>query len=856
MFTTVYRRAAAASLLPPALAHSVMAAPVDAETVVKDGLESPVAQCREQENHHPRSITMMHMIQPLRLGALLVLLAANSAYATTDYCVGTVAQLQTALAAAENDGDASVITLKPGSYVLSSDLDYNQYSLGEGALTLRGGAIGNCVGATPGAGSTTIAGLFAMTFIQRRGEIRIEDLRFVGMNVRVTTRAPSTEAVQINRLLMLSSLLEVNAPSSEVVVRESVFKNGTDQYSVADFGLWVDASQANGSDPESSVQLINVSVIDAYARISGTNRTRVVGVTNSIFQRTGVELESSANLTVRNSRAGNIQMQAGAVLASSNVITSSAALNAQYQPSSTSPMLDRGLSALYDGLPLFDLYGEARVVGAAIDIGAAESPSDSSGVVIVDTTASSGAGSLAAAVTFANADPAPNTIRFNIPGATCPKRIARSSDLTITDGVVIDGYSQPGSVLPRSATVFNGEPCIVLDGTNRTHNGIVTGSALSSNNESITIKGLAFEDFNLAVYLSQGSNHVLQGNQFGGSIGSSSTVMASNDVAIFVSGGGSSLIGGLSAIQGNLIVGSNSNGVQLSSDNNSIVGNQIGYDGTGIPTAAASNGRGINISGADNQILSNRIGGNEGDGIGVSGSTASGNEIRNNIIGGGVFSVPANSEAGLYLATDAHDNQIGPDNKMVGNTTGIEIVASAGGRNRISRNAIFSNTGLGIDLANAGVTANDNDSSFCSVSTGCASNNGQNFPTLASAEYRPGTFKLPESSLSVEGTLRSLVRDAPYRVEFYKSALCDASGFGEGAVFVGAIDITITNTGACTANNCTQAFDSLFFQPDGVAVGDFISAVATADNGDSSEFSQCVAVTAAFDDRIFEDGFQ
>lgn len=799
-----------------------------------------------------KRVTAKPSFSVVLMTALLVLGGISTAHGRTDYCVGTIIELETALNAAANDADASQITLKPGSYVLSRNLDYNQFSLSEGPLTVRGGGLGDCTVATPGAAGTTIAGLYALRFSQRVGNIRIEDLSFVGLNVSVRTRDSTLDQVNINRVLMLSSYLEINAASSEVIVRDSVFRSGNNQHSINDFALWLDVSQGVSSDPESIVELINVSVVNAFTRISGSNRARSVGIVNSIFQRIGVELESNANLSVRTSRADNIQMLNGATLMATNVMTASAELNAQFQPLSTSPMLDRGLNALYNGLPPFDVYGEARVIGAGLDIGGAESPVNVNGVVMVTTIANSGAGSLAAAVDFANADPAPNTIRFNIPGTLCPRRILRSSALTITDGVTIDGYSQPGSVLPGSASVFDGEPCILLDGANATHEGIRTGSALNANNESITIKGLAFEDFTTAVSLDHSGNHVLQGNQFGGSIGRSTSVLAENFVAIYVAGDGSTLIGGLSTTQGNLITGSTVAGVRIFSDDNSVVGNQIGYDGSGISSSLANNRAGIFIASANNLIVSNRIGGNETDGITLFDENANGNEIRNNTIGSRL-TVPGNGESGIKVWTGANRNQIGPDNEVTRNATGIEITTGAKGRNRISRNSIFSNTGLGLDIAAPGVTLNDNDETNCNLTTSCPSNNNQNYPKLASAAYQPPIDLTLPSSLRIYGALRSAVRDESYRVEFYKSSSCNASGFGEGATFLEATDVTISKNGTCSANNCSQTFIG-FIQPSNVLPGNFITAIAIAANGDTSEFSGCVIVTSRFD-VIFVDGF-
>ena len=59
--------------------------------------------------------------------------------------------------------------------------------------------------------------------------------------------------------------------------------------------------------------------------------------------------------------------------------------------------------------------------------------------------------SLRAAIEEANASPGVDTIHFNIPGAGV-HTIAPSSALVITEGVIIDGYSQPGAS-PNTQTV-------------------------------------------------------------------------------------------------------------------------------------------------------------------------------------------------------------------------------------------------------------------------------------------------------------------------------------------------------------------------------------------------------------------
>src|SRR5436305_7946305 len=87
----------------------------------------------------------------------------------------------------------------------------------------------------------------------------------------------------------------------------------------------------------------------------------------------------------------------------------------------------------------------------------------------VSRTADSGAGSLRAAINNANAQPnisaeQPDVIAFNIPGAGV-HRIAPLTDLpAITDPVVIDGYTQPGTSPNTQATADDAVLLIELNG--------------------------------------------------------------------------------------------------------------------------------------------------------------------------------------------------------------------------------------------------------------------------------------------------------------------------------------------------------------------------------------------------------
>ena len=137
--------------------------------------------------------------------------------------------------------------------------------------------------------------------------------------------------------------------------------------------------------------------------------------------------------------------------------------------------------------------------------------------------------------------------------------------------------------------------------------------------------------------------------------------------------------------------------------------------------------------------------------------------------------------------------------------------------NRIQRNSIYDNTGLGVDLRGDGVTPND------PGDADAGPNDLQNFPVLGSALVTGGTT-------TVSGSLDSTA-DTTFVIDFYASALCDPSGNGEGQTWFGSVTAT------------TDASGSVSFSPTfGVTLtdGNAVTALATSPGNSTSEFSACV----------------
>ncbi len=102
-------------------------------------------------------------------------------------------------------------------------------------------------------------------------------------------------------------------------------------------------------------------------------------------------------------------------------------------------------------------------------LGGVTSPIDTltvTALLVVTNTSDSGPGSLRQAILNANANPGVDTIDFAIPGTGVHTISPASALPTITDPVVIDGYTQPGASPNTLANGDNAVLLIELDGSN------------------------------------------------------------------------------------------------------------------------------------------------------------------------------------------------------------------------------------------------------------------------------------------------------------------------------------------------------------------------------------------------------
>jgi hypothetical protein len=298
------------------------------------------------------------------------------------------------------------------------------------------------------------------------------------------------------------------------------------------------------------------------------------------------------------------------------------------------------------------------------------------------------------------------------------------------------------------------------------------------------------------------------------------------------SGARTSVVGGSARGAGNVISGNPNDGLLITGSgtiSNVAQGNLIGTDPNGN-TAIPNGFAGVEIAfGAVSNVLGgagpdegNVISGNSNVGVGIFNPGTNANSVGGNRIGtrsDGITPL-GNLSHGVLLSIGAGiGNSIGGTPNAIAHNGGAGVfLESNSAGNPINRNAIFSNGGLGIDLAPLGVNSNDE----CDTDAG--PNNGQNFPVLASAADYLG-------NLTIQGALGSVVSNT-FTVEFFSNAVCDPAGYGEGATYLGSVDVAVDA-------DCRGPFQFTVPTPSDA----WITATATRTDGSTSELSNCVAVS-------------
>src|SRR5581483_10514463 len=309
--------------------------------------------------------------------------------------------------------------------------------------------------------------------------------------------------------------------------------------------------------------------------------------------------------------------------------------------------------------------------------------------IFVTNTNTSGAGSLAQAITTANATAGADVIHFNI-GGSGPFTIALTGALpTITEQLTLDGTTQPGY------SGLGGSNIVVIDGANAGTGA--DGLTLGSGSDNSVIKGLVINNFGGAGVRIQSSGNSIQQNCIGTVFSCADTAANATGIRIDTGGASNNLIGGVRLTQDqcdgdcNIISGNTNSGILIESDSNTVTGNFIGMDVSGN---GLGNNIGVEILRAGNNTIGgpnhtspkfedNLISSNASHGIRITGGGTSGNKIVGNVIGADVNGTSAMPNGGDGV-------------NLSGAATGIIVgTANAGEGNTIS-----GNTGNGIAISN------------------------------------------------------------------------------------------------------------------------------------------------------------
>jgi hypothetical protein len=461
-----------------------------------------------------------------------------------------------------------------------------------------------------------------------------------------------------------------------------------------------------------------------------------------------------------------------------------------------------------------------------------------------------GPGSLRFAMIQANGSVGADMIDFNIPGIG-PHRIRPQSPLpalTDRDGVMIDGFTQPfsssGANPPSTATLM-----IELLGASA---GLCPGFHIQSPNN--TIQGIVIDSFAQDGIRIEGTEEGTYWN-----------FIFCNFIGTGVGGGfdcgngysQTSLWAGVNivvipyptptytyenTVEGNLISGNYAEGVGIASCppgdvyRNTVSNNYIGTDVSGtVDLGNDHTGVYIGEGAHHNFIDGNLISGNDFQGISIVGYAelaihTDTNYVFQNTIGLSSSLAPLQNTLdgvtiGVYGSTyyfggHARGNEIGPNNTIAYNGRhGVMIWEHSADNtnadgNRITSNSIYSNTGLGIDLADDGVSPNDPGD----PDTG--PDQELNFPTITSAVDSGGQTR-------ISGTVDIDSNPIQALVEVFK-ARPDGSGYGEGEHYVG-------QTSPDGSGNWT-------FLASGLVAGDSVTATVSDVHGNTSEFSGLLGV--------------
>jgi CSLREA domain-containing protein len=364
--------------------------------------------------------------------------------------------------------------------------------------------------------------------------------------------------------------------------------------------------------------------------------------------------------------------------------------------------------------------------------------------------------------------------------------------------------------------------------SNGASNNTIGGALVAERN---VISGNA--DHGVGMYNTGTNSNVVIGNLIG--LDSSGTKRLSNkNHGVDINQGASNnVVGGTSQVERNVISGNGFHGVEVShpdfsdpsnrkySTGNQVIGNFIGTDPTGEkgPEYTSNGSRGVHFEdhAKSNVARNNVIGNNKGHGVLIAEPGTTDSQVYDNWIGisPGGAAIPnghSDSYAGVAIESGAKGSRIGPGNVIANNPIGVLVSNDESDSNTITRNSIYGNTKLGIDISPLGAV-NQNEAG--DADTGA--NEQLNYPVLSSARKSRASKPAVVKGTACAGcTVEVFAADGGKGV------------YGEGKSFVGSV---------------IAGSDGTFAVSVGVPRGRYVSATATDAEGNTSEFSRNLVVT-------------
>jgi hypothetical protein len=433
--------------------------------------------------------------------------------------------------------------------------------------------------------------------------------------------------------------------------------------------------------------------------------------------------------------------------------------------------------------------------------------------------------SLRAAIEELNAqgpDVTPHRIEFDIEIGSGPFTITVGSLLPdITVPIEIDGATQPGASCPTANDPAN--LLIVLDGSSAGTGA--NGLRFNSGSDDSMIRGLVIGNFDATALIIYTDNNRVRCNHIG--VGTDGvTAIPNNSYSVSVQGDNNTIGGQATHGRRNVISGNNGGGIVVYGVSNIITNNFVGTTADGL--SALGNSSGISLSGSSvntvvggsDPLARNVIGDHWATGINLKGTD---DFILGNFIGvGRDGTTPMPNNIGITVESDGHTiGGIAPGEANViafNNFYGIRVASlNSAVENEIRGNIMFDNNGPAIDLGGDGVDTND----IGDFDTG--PNGYQNYPVLHGIS----------ASNFLTATLDSTANTV-YLIDIYRNDSCDPSGYGEG------LELVYWNSYQTAANGRINfSADTTFWN---ISPGDYLTALATDPNGNTSEFSTCLLV--------------